>query len=265
MLTLTIGHHSYSVDVENPIDISIPLVFGGPGPNAFHLPRATVAVAEGGTFIGDTRRGGSCNCETVTLNPHGNGTHTECVGHLSRERLAVRDLLRPTLVPSLLISLPLRYSNGARTLSGDDLVDALTPFNTLPEEFLQGLIIRSLPNDASKRFAAYSGADPPFPSGEAMAKIRELGVRHLLLDLPSADREDDSRLTNHRIFWSMSGDDVPSEALERTITEMVFVEDAVPDGPWLLNIQIPPFVLDAAPSRPILYRIDDTRARDAGE
>lgn len=255
MLTLDIGPRRYIVAVDDPIDISIPLVFGSDGPNAFHLPKAVAVVAEGGEFVGDTRRGGSCNCETVTLNPHGNGTHTECVGHLSRQRLAVRDLLRSPFVPSLLVSVPLHQGEKGRTIERDDLAEAIERHHDLPEEFLAGLIIRTLPNDATKREAIYSGSNPPYPSTPAMEMIRELGVRHLLLDLPSADREDDPVLTNHRIFWSMTGNVIPDEAMERTITEMVFIDDAIADGPWVLNLQIPPFMLDAAPSRPVLLGV----------
>jgi hypothetical protein len=37
-----------------------------------------------------------------------------------------------------------------------------------------------------------------------------------------------------------------------TVTELAFIDDAIPDGPYLLNLQVAPFVADAAPSRPIL-------------
>lgn len=254
MLYLDIGGHQYSVAIDDPVDLSIPLIFGSDSPNAFHLPKAVATVAEGEGFIGDTRRGGSCNCQTVTLNPHGNGTHTECVGHLSRQRLAVHNLLRAPFIPSLLVSVPLREGKEGRRVERDDLAEAIERHHDLPEEFLAGLVIRTTPNDQAKRRAIYSGTNPPYPSRQAMEMIRELGVRHLLLDLPSADREGDPDLTNHRIFWSMTGEDFPDDAMERTITEMVFVDDSAADGPWLMNLQIPPFMLDAAPSRPMLCR-----------
>ena len=44
-----------------------------------------------GSFVGDTRAGGSCNCEILTLAPHCNGTHTECVGHVTDDRVAVSE------------------------------------------------------------------------------------------------------------------------------------------------------------------------------
>ena len=38
---------------------------------------------------------------------------------------------------------------------------------------------------------------------------------------------------------------------------MIFVSDDVKDGEYLLNLQFAPFVADAAPSRPILYKIHE--------
>jgi hypothetical protein len=38
-----------------------------------------------------------------------------------------------------------------------------------------------------------------------------------------------------------------------TITELAFVGNSVPDGAYLLSLQVAPFEADAAPSRPILY------------
>jgi hypothetical protein len=33
---------------------------------------------------------------------------------------------------------------------------------------------------------------------------------------------------------------------------LAFIDDAIADGHYLLNLQVAPFVADAAPSRPIL-------------
>jgi hypothetical protein len=38
-----------------------------------------------------------------------------------------------------------------------------------------------------------------------------------------------------------------------TITELIYVPAEVNDGLYLLNLQVAPFVADAAPSRPVLY------------
>lgn len=243
-------------DADSPIDISIPLMFGGEQPNAFFLPRAETVIAEGGEFIGDTRRGGSCNCETVTLNPHGNGTHTECVGHLSTNRVAVGRALRESFVPAALITVePEPDGSGGSRVTSEGLINSKLIRRGGQNSKLGGLIVRTLPNDERKRRMEWSGHNPPYLSADAARYIRSIGVRHLLVDLPSLDREDDPLLTAHRIFWDLP-ERGPAEGNPddgRTITEMIYVPDAVPDGIYLLNLQVPPFLLDAAPSRPLLY------------
>jgi hypothetical protein len=37
------------------------------------------------------------------------------------------------------------------------------------------------------------------------------------------------------------------------VTELAYAPDAAPDGLYLLDLQVPAFVADAAPSRPVLY------------
>ena len=92
-----------------------------------------------------------------------------------------------------------------------------------------------------------------------MRFIVEKNVKHLLVDLPSIDRMfDEGKLSNHRIFWNVGqGSFETSEAsfINNTITELIFVPDEVEDGNYLLNLQIAPFVADASPSRPLLFKI----------
>ena len=125
-------------------------------------------------------------------------------------------------------------------------------------EFLKGLIIRTLPNDKSKKSRDYMKEAPTFFSIEAMEYIVSLGVEHLLVDTPSVDRLlDEGNLSSHNIFWETKGKEFNSNAKNKTITEMIFVFEDIIDGSYLLNLQIPAFVSDAAPSRPILYRVND--------
>ena len=67
---------------------------------------------------------------------------------------------------------------------------------------------------------------------------------------------DNGILGNHRIFWSdennSKGEVNPNS--KRTITELAYIPNSVKDGFYFLNIQIPHFVCDAAPSRPLLCK-----------
>jgi kynurenine formamidase len=90
---------------------------------------------------------------------------------------------------------------------------------------------------------------------DAAAWLAARGVQHLLVDMPSIDREEDQgKLLAHHAFWNYPTD----PRMEATITEMVFVADSIADGLYLLNLQVASFRNDAAPSRPVLYNIQAT-------
>ncbi|MDX2249944.1 MAG: cyclase family protein [Bacteroidia bacterium] len=266
-LYVEISGKKYSL--ENPaLDIGIPLIFNGPQPNTYNIPPATAQAFEGGGFVGDVRRGGSCNFETSTLTTHCNGTHTECVGHITDSRISVHDRLQDTLVGATLLSVfPEKASKTRDTyLPPLNPEDMLITRNCLAEvlahstkNFLEALIIRTLPNTADKKSRDYMQKSPPFFSKEAMQMIRSYGVNHLLVDMPSVDRLfDEGLLTAHHIFWEMNPEgheENTAAGYFRTITEMIYVPDEIPDGLYLLNLQIAPFMSDASPSRPRLFRI----------
>ena len=87
---------------------------------------------------------------------------------------------------------------------------------------------------------------------QAAQWLADCGVQHLLIDLPSIDREEDEgKLLAHHAFWNY-----PSQPRkEATISEMIYVDDSIPDGLYLLNLQVAAFRNDAAPSRPVLYQL----------
>jgi hypothetical protein len=67
----------------------------------------------------------------------------------------------------------------------------------------------------------------------------ESGIQHLLIDLPSVDKEkDEGKLLAHKAFWNVTDvNDLNLDArLEATITEMIYVPDNVADGSYLLNL-----------------------------
>ncbi|MEZ4772036.1 MAG: cyclase family protein [Bacteroidia bacterium] len=263
-----ISGKKYAVASE-AMDISIPLDFYGSQPNTYNIPPATSKAFEGGGFVGDVRRGGSCNFETTSLTAHCNGTHTECVGHITGTRLSVHDRLKDTLVPATLISvIPERatktrdtyapsFNTEDRVITRNSMAEALAHSDRY---FLEALVIRTLPNETGKKSRDYMVQAPPFFSLEAMQMIRSYGVKHLLVDMPSVDRLfDEGLLSAHHIFWEITGHEegsVEGESAYRTITEMIFVPDEIPDGQYLLNLQIAPFVSDASPSRPRLFHVN---------
>ena len=266
---------NYKIDLENPIDISIPLDFYGEQPNAFGVQKAFSKPCEAESLIGDTRRGGSCNFEQITFIPHCNGTHTECLGHITHERISVRDCLKHTFISAVLISIEAKNSRDTdetyvvelnendRLISRNAIEKALqnlenSKFKIQNSKF-GALIIRTLPNDESKKKRGYLENIPPFFSAEAMHLIVEKDIKHLLVDMPSIDRTfDEGKLSNHRIFWNVEQGSFEINSKSRvnsTVTELIYVPNEIEDGFYFLNLQIASFVADASPSRPLLFKV----------
>ena len=98
----------------------------------------------------------------------------------------------------------------------------------------------------------YSNQNPPYMTKECMLYIKKLGVKNLLIDLPSVDKEKDGgQVENHKLFFDSS-----SGGNNNTLTELVYISDEIIDGDYYLNLQIMPIENDAAPSRPILFKIN---------
>jgi kynurenine formamidase len=249
---VAIGHRSYRLG--RVVDLALPLDPHGPQPNAYAAPPARARPYSGDGFTLDTREGGSCNCEVIEFTPHCNGTHTESVGHLTRERFPLSAALPDPFLPCSVLSVEPQ---------GREIQAAAVERATagLDPAFTGALVIRTLPNSVDRTTRRWEDATTPYLTPEAMAVIRKLGVNHLLVDLPSLDPlSDGGRLAAHRIFWDLppGSQVVPTgTARLRTVTEMVFVPDDVPDGRYMLSLQVPRFVADAAPSRPVLFFLDE--------
>ena len=201
-----------------------------------------------GNFVGSTEAGGVVNFFNVRLNPHGNGTHTECVGHIARERFVLRECLLESHFLAKIVSLyPRRTEEGDRVIFQDQLQEIFS------KNEAEALIIRTLPNGELKLRQNYSGSNPPYLHHEAVEYLVRCGVQHLLLDLPSVDREEDGGLLlAHRAFWQYPHD----TRVHATITEMIFVSNVVRDGIYLLNLQTTSLDLDASPSKPVVFEIE---------
>lgn len=256
----------YRADLSAPVDISIPVQFGAEQLSAFGGAPARREAYQSGTFTGDVRQGGSCNCDVYHFSPHLNGTHTECVGHITESRITLQDVLKDSLLPATLVTVTPVPAASSRdsydpALRRSDMIISLDSLRTAlahySVDFMQALIIRTWPNDPRKPRRNYSETPACFFSHEAMEDIVGLGVQHLLVDMPSIDRaDDDGKLSNHRIFWDVpAGARATETPSPRTVTELVYAPDAVQNGSYLLNLQVAAFAGDAAPSRPVLYKV----------
>ncbi len=240
---------TYNVDLTKPIDISIPLRTGEQNVNAWYTPPVTIEPVRMGDWVGDVNQGGSVNFRNIIFNPHGNGTHTECVGHISKENYSINQCLKTFFfIADLITILP------DETADGDKILTKQHIQNCLEDRHPEAIIIRTLDNSLSKINKHYSNTNPPYLHHEAAEWIDSLGIDHLLIDLPSVDKEvDGGKLLSHHAFWQYPD----NTKINRTITEMIYVPNNVYDGTYLLNIQIASFENDASPSKPVLYQLNN--------
>ena len=152
---------TYQVDFSQPIDISIPLVEGMKNVNAFYAPPVQIEPVVAGNFVGDMQQGGTVNFKNVQLNPHGNGTHTECVGHISSETYTLNRCLKRFCFVARLISIyPQKMPNGDHIITHAQITEALLSCPDVAKPKADALIIRTLPNDDLKLQTNYSGGNP---------------------------------------------------------------------------------------------------------
>jgi len=239
---------TYQTSLENGFDISIPLRHGDENPNCYYADPVEFSTIRSGDFVGSVAEGGSVNYQKITFTPHGNGTHTECNGHITADPEAnISNCINNSLFFAELVSLEPQLLKGDQVILCKDLEEKLK--NRQPE----ALILRTLPNSDTKKNKKYSGTNPTYLEGKVGTFLANQGIKHLLVDLPSVDREvDQGVLAVHKGFWG-----VPNHIRKDcTITELIFVENRIQDGNYLLNLQVSNFYTDAAPSRPVLYPLE---------
>lgn len=246
----TIFHRGkeFRVDFFKPIDISMPLSASGTNASAWYVGPMKLEPVVTDDWVGDVNQGGSVNFRNITFNPHGNGTHTECVGHISKEFYTInKSLERFFFMAELITVLPMQLENGDHVI-GRKQLEACLSSGDKPE----AVVIRTLGNGIAKLSTNYSNTNPPYILKEGIDYLNELGVLHLLIDMPSIDRErDGGKLEAHHAFWHYP----EKTELHKTITEFIYVSNDIDDGTYLLNLQIAPFENDASPSKPVLYKV----------
>lgn len=246
--TIKYKKETYKIDLSRPLDISIPLKGNVSNVNAWYLEQPKITPHTEGEFIGKVSEGASTNFNDIWFNPHAHGTHTECVGHITEEFHSVNQNLKQYFFLAKVVTI-------APEKQGDDFVISKKQLQyALKDSKSEAVVIRTLPNLKDKLSKQYSNSNPPYVLEEAAQFLVEIGVAHVLIDLPSVDKEKDGgALLAHNAFWNTNGQ-IRKQA---TITEFIFVDNAIKDGLYMLNIQLAPFENDASPSRPVLYKIED--------
>lgn len=234
------------IDLSQPLDISIPLKGDTSNVNAWYLdaPKIEPEVFEGDII--SVNEGASINFNTITFNPHAHGTHTETVGHITEKVYSVNKYLKQFFFLAEVVTV-------APEKLGDDYVISKKQLQfAIGNKKREAIVVRTLPNTKGKKSRQYSNTNPTYLMEDAAIYLRLKGVKHLLIDLPSVDKEKDAgELLAHNAFWNTEG----VMRLDATITEFIYVSNRISDGCYMLNLQIAPFENDASPSKPILYKV----------
>ncbi|MGE6354537.1 cyclase family protein [Flavobacterium sp. NPDC079362] len=265
---LALIDNKYQIDLSKPIDISIPLTNTDENPIAWYIEKPVIEPVVFGDWIGKISEGkSSTNFNNIFFNPHGHGTHTECLGHITTDFYSINQTLiqffffaklitvEPEKIGDDLVITKSQVEKEMHTSTPLSVTNASTSLSLAKPE---AIIIRTLPNQKDKKSRKYSNTNPPYLSEEAAIFIRESEIQHLLIDLPSVDKEhDEGKLLAHKAFWNVKDTlNLNADArLNATITEMIYVSDEIEDGDYILNLQIASFENDASPSKPILYKI----------
>ena len=234
------------IDLSQPLDISMAIKDSPKNVNAWYIgpPKIAPEVFDGDAI--SVENGASVNFNTITFNPHSHGTHTETVGHIVKEKYPINKHLKQFFFLAEVISVaPEKFMK-------DNVISAKQLQFALGNKKRDALIVRTLPNMSDKKAMQYSNTNWTYFKEDAIKLLVRKGIKHLLVDMPSIDREEDGgELRGHNAFWNTKG----KLRTDATITEFIYVPNQIDDGAYMLNLQIAPFDNDATPSKPVLYKI----------
>jgi arylformamidase len=242
----------WTIDLSKPLDLSI--VLHAQGPRAWYADKMRIAPVINRYFTGSVALGGNVNFNDVYFNPHAHGTHTETLGHISRELVSIERALTRHWWTASLITITPHLCNESNEIvqAGDRIITLQQVQQALSGGVPEALIIRTMPNSDEKNSHQYSNTNFTYMHPEAAAWLAAQGVQHLLVDMPSIDREEDQgKLLAHHAFWNYP----THPRMHATISEMIYADNSIEDGLYMLNLQVASFRNDAAPSRPVLYKL----------
>ena len=247
---ININNEKFKVDLNNPIDLSLT----SKDENSFkawYVDEIKINPIKNGDFIGSVNEGGAVNFREILINPHGNMTHTESVGHISKEKINVNKLLKTNNFLAQLITIKPQKIINKNKKEVDQIISLKQIKNKIIPN-IQALIIKTQNNYYELTKKNYNNTNWPFLAESSASYIRSKGIQHLLIDQPSIDKEfDQGKLLAHRAFWNY-----PNEIdSKKTITELIGIPNHVKDGRYLLNLTLANIENDAVPSRPIIYKL----------
>jgi kynurenine formamidase len=246
--TIQYNSRKLQIDLSKPLDISIPIKGSDSNVNAWYIGPPKIEPEVFDDKIISVEKGAAVNFNTINFNPHSHGTHTETVGHITKEQYSINKYLKQFFFLAEVITV-------APEKQGEDYVISAKQLQFLiGNKKRDAAVIRTIPNTNDKKSRQYSNTNWTYFTEDAIKLLVRKGIKHLLVDLPSVDREEDGgELKAHKAFWNVNG----RIRKDATITEFIYVANKIEDGCYMLNLQIAPFENDATPSKPILYKVEE--------
>lgn len=159
--TLIVDHQTVVIDLNQPIDLSIPVRSGEENPQAWYIDAPKISPVVEGKWIAKVSEGATVNFNNIYYNPHAHGTHTECVGHITNDFYSINDCLKTFFFTAEVITIAPTSREDDAIITRDQVAAALAGKH--PE----AVIIRTLPNSREKRTRNWSHSNWPYLLEEA--------------------------------------------------------------------------------------------------
>ena len=243
-----------TIDTDVFYDVSIGLQNNLENPRAWYVDFPVIEPVRSENFVGSVAEGNSVNFNNISFNPHGHGTHIECLGHITKKVFSVNQLFKDYFVKATLVTItPQNIFN--TEFQQEDRVILKEQLEAVLTHETDCLMIRTLPNEKEKLHRNYSNTNFSYLDVHCVEIMEKYNVRHLIVDQPSVDRENDKgRLAFHKAFWKTEND---APRYHSAIIEFAYFADEIPDGDYFVNIQVAPIENDASLCRPILFPIQE--------
>lgn len=137
---MQLNYKGKTVNFLNPIDISIPLSNTELNPIAWYLDLPSIEPEKTDNWVGKVSLGSSTNFNKINFNPHGHGTHTECLGHITYDFYSINSCLKHYFFEAILISISPEKNCDDWVITSELLEKALQNNKS------EAIIIRTLPN-----------------------------------------------------------------------------------------------------------------------
>ena len=213
----------YQADLSKPILLALPIQDGQKGFAFGAEPLALQALYR-------IAKGDSVNATGIVMNIHDHGTHTENFAHIA-----------PDIEPIHLE----KYHFFAQVIQ----VNVLQKGELF---ILEDTVLGEIQNGVEA--LVFVSESHQFHLEEELAsELEKRGICHILLSTTSIDPiADGGKLLAHKAFFSHKQGGYRKNA---TITELIRCQKEMPEGLYLLNLQVLLLQAEASPSNPVLYAL----------